>query len=138
MRITWVGVTISLDPFSCPYSPECVEGEFCELRGRLCDGELGSGSGAFYELLQIPHNPLRPLKGHRVAGIGVHLEPRIGDRPRAPLLILAPKDSVSLSPQDQRGRVYLTKPGRVIDRKDHPLHVATPDAGWDFEGLGER
>src|SRR5918994_4710498 len=79
--------------------------EFSEVRGRLCDGQLGSGSGAFYELLQIPHNPLRTLKGHRVACIGVHLEPRIGDRPRAPLLLLAPKDSVSLSPQDQGRRL---------------------------------
>src|ERR671916_260149 len=100
-------------------------------------GELAGGTGAFYELLQIPHNPLRPLKGHRMASIGVHLERRFGDRPRAPLLFLAPQDGVPLSPQDQRGRVDLTESGRVIDRKHHPLHVATPDAGWDFEGLGE-
>src|ERR671910_513074 len=108
------------------------EGEFSEVRGRLCDGELGSGTGAFYELLQIPHNPLRTLKGHRVACIGVHLEPRIGDRPRAPLLLLAPKDGVSISPQDQGRRLDLTKAGRVIDRKHHSLHVVAPDAGWDF------
>src|SRR3954471_5838607 len=98
---------------------------------------LGSGTGAFYELLQIPHNPLRTLKGHRVASIGVDLQPRIGNRPRAPHLLLAPKDGVSLSPQDQGRRVDLTQPGRVIDRKQHPLHVVAPDAGRDFEGLGE-
>src|SRR5215210_1297351 len=112
-------------------------GVFCEVRGRLRAGELNGGTGAFYELLQIPHNPLRALPRHRVASIGVHLEPRIGDRPRAPLLFLAPKDGVPLPPQDQRGHLDLTKPGRVIDRKHHPLHIATPDAGRDFEGLRE-
>src|SRR5215213_10739684 len=100
-------------------------------------GVLDGGTGAFYERLQIPHNPLRPLKDHRVATIGVHLEPRIRDRPRAPLLFLAPKDGVPLSPQDQRGRLDLTKPGRVIDPKHHSLHVAASDSGWDFEGLAE-
>ena len=75
------GDTPEPGPFFLPYAPECVEGDFSEVRGRLCDGELGGGRGAFYELFQIPHNPLRPLPGHRVASIGVHLEPRIEDRP---------------------------------------------------------
>src|SRR5215212_6440697 len=26
------GLLVSLGPFSCPYSPECVEGEFSEVR----------------------------------------------------------------------------------------------------------
>jgi hypothetical protein len=113
-----------------PYSPECVEEEVSEVSERFCDGELATGTGAFYGLLQIPHNPLRPFKGHRVACIGVNLEPRIGDRPRAPLLLLAPKDGVPLSPEDQRGRLYLTKAGRVVDRIDVHRYGEAILYGW--------
>src|SRR5215211_8196875 len=87
--------TMYRSPFGV--SRQSLERVFSEVRERHCAGELDGGTGAFYELLQIPHNPLRPLKGHRVASIGVHLERRIGDHPRAPLLFLAPKDGVLLT-----------------------------------------
>ena len=77
--------------FCCLIHRSAWNMEFSEVRERLCDGELDGRTGAFYELLQIPHNPLRPLTVHRVAGIRVHLQPRIGIAPDAPLLFLARK-----------------------------------------------
>jgi hypothetical protein len=61
-------------------SPECVEGEFSEVRGAICDQGLLGGTCLFHERLQIPHDLLGPIPVHRVAGLGVDLQGGIGDR----------------------------------------------------------
>src|SRR3712207_2586086 len=85
-----------------------LEGGFSEVRGGLCDEGLG-GTRLFHERLQIPHDPLRSIPVHRVAGLRVYPQRRPGDRPCELLLVFAREDDVPLPPQGQRRRVDLAK-----------------------------
>ena len=64
---------------------------------------------SFMNVLQIPHDPLRSLPVHRVAGLGVDLQGGTGDRRREPLLFFAREEGILLPPQDQRRHIDLTK-----------------------------
>jgi hypothetical protein len=66
-------------------APRMGLSEVCE---EVCEEELG-GRSPFQERLQVPHDPLRPYPVRQVAGPGVHLQGGVGDRCRAPLLLLA-------------------------------------------------
>ena len=53
------GAFSSLDPSPCPYSPECVEGVFCELRLAAILGSLptrcGIGPGIWRKARECPN-----------------------------------------------------------------------------------
>ena len=83
-------------PINDPY----CHGEDTSLYDRALLLVKDSSRGVYlHERLQILDDLLRSLPVHRVAGLGVHFEPGIGERTRELLLFFAREEGVLLPPQ---------------------------------------